>query len=717
MKEGAHINRSLLALGNCITALSEKGGSHSHHVNFRDSKLTRLLKDSLSGNSRAVMIAHISPAGSSFEESRATLIYAYRAKNIKTRVKRNLHNVSYHIAQYSSSIADLRREIERLEEKVEQQEKEKSTSRPDIRAEVQEKSSSYSRQEMNNLRDQLVGAFTEQMEMRQSLVELENTNIELHIDTSRHLLTIADWERDKARCAKKPRQKAMSDRGDEDGGMDTADEEEDMDTPEPHEVVVAREEVHMLVTEQRKTAALKAELEHRLANTKVKALQLQHLLPKQISTEDQREVLSLLCKVHELEVGNTELQAKALCKENLLCQKDFVILRYQQHRSLCEEVIRQQRTLIADYKIQVPEQHDKLYQVCFQEMEGGSLNRQLQFHSHLSSTLRNDCVLNGTRPLKLGESLLHLDLDHFEKAVSDNRKGVLSRARFELPPIIFESDSDSKTSMPSPALIQTRQNSSVSLTALHRFRTRTRQKQDDPSTKKFIPTLLSPNTLGTERRHSISLPQLSPQVLEEIAVGTKSISLVAARRRSRVIGPESSFFVDKGNSITSLQLLERDVTRPRDLQPIYISRQHMKKAMSIENLPTQARRKAPKLNKELMNEGLMERKSRQERSHSLEAYTRESANASEPEKVLVFQLPKVKPQNVYSRSPDRIYYLKGAHTAYNAKICLRPKANGNIPSSTPPATMVKYSPGQQAGMAFLKYVLILSGTQNRVDAQ
>ncbi|XP_075421719.1 kinesin-like protein KIF19 isoform X3 [Ascaphus truei] len=645
MKEGAHINRSLLALGNCITALSEKGGNRSHHVNFRDSKLTRLLKDSLSGNSRAVMIAHISPAGSSFEESRATLIYAYRAKNIKTRVKRNLHNVSYHIAQYSSSIADLRREIERLEEKVEQQEKEKSTSRPDIRgvpAEVQEKSSSYSRQEMNNLRDQLVGAFTEQMEMRQSLVELENTNIELHIDTSRHLLTIADWERDKARCAKKPRQKAMSDRGDEDGGMDTADEEEDMDTPEPHEVVVAREEVHMLVAEQRKTAALKAELEHRLANTKVKALQLQHLLPKQISTEDQREVLSLLCKVHELEVGNTELQAKALCKENLLCQKDFVILRYQQHMSLCEEVIRQQRTLIADYKIQVPEQLDKLYQVCFQEMEGGSLNRQLQFHSHLSSALRNDCVL------KLGESLLHLDLDHFEKAVSDNRKGVLSRARFELPPIIFESDSDSKTSMSSPALIQTRQNSSVGLTALHRFRTRTRQKQDDPSTEKFIPTLLSPNTLGTERRHSISLPQLSPQVLEEIAVGTKSISLVAARRRSRVIGPESSFFVDKGNSITSLQLLERDVTRPRDLQPIYISRQHMKKAMSIENLPTQARRKAPKLNKELMNEGLMERKSRQERSHSLEAYTQE--------------LPKVKPQNVYSRSPDRIYYLKGAHT-------------------------------------------------------
>lgn len=44
MKEGAHINRSLLALGNCINALSEKGGSRGQYVNFRDSKLTRLLK-------------------------------------------------------------------------------------------------------------------------------------------------------------------------------------------------------------------------------------------------------------------------------------------------------------------------------------------------------------------------------------------------------------------------------------------------------------------------------------------------------------------------------------------------------------------------------------------------------------------------------------------------------------------------------------------------
>lgn len=49
-----------------------------------------------------------------------------------------------------------------------------------------------SRLQMNKIRAQLIGAFKEQMEMRRSLVELENTNIELHIDMSRHLLTIAE---------------------------------------------------------------------------------------------------------------------------------------------------------------------------------------------------------------------------------------------------------------------------------------------------------------------------------------------------------------------------------------------------------------------------------------------------------------------------------------------------------------------------------------------
>ena len=71
--EGANINRSLLALGNCINALGDKANKGSY-VPYRDSKLTRLLKDSLGGNCRTVMIATISPADLTVEDTTNTLV-------------------------------------------------------------------------------------------------------------------------------------------------------------------------------------------------------------------------------------------------------------------------------------------------------------------------------------------------------------------------------------------------------------------------------------------------------------------------------------------------------------------------------------------------------------------------------------------------------------------------------------------------------------------
>ena len=115
--EGANINRSLLALGNCINALAEKGHK-GNFVPYRDSKLTRLLKDSLGGNCRTVMIANIGPAESSFEETLNTLKYANRAKNIKTNVQRNVLNVNHHISEYVNLITNLRSEIKHLKEQI-----------------------------------------------------------------------------------------------------------------------------------------------------------------------------------------------------------------------------------------------------------------------------------------------------------------------------------------------------------------------------------------------------------------------------------------------------------------------------------------------------------------------------------------------------------------------------------------------------------------------
>ncbi|XP_073276005.1 kinesin-like protein KIN-4A [Primulina huaijiensis] len=85
-KEGVHINKGLLALGNVISALGdEKKRKEGVHVPYRDSKLTRLLQDSLGGNSRTVMIACISPADINAEETLNTLKYANRARNIQNK--------------------------------------------------------------------------------------------------------------------------------------------------------------------------------------------------------------------------------------------------------------------------------------------------------------------------------------------------------------------------------------------------------------------------------------------------------------------------------------------------------------------------------------------------------------------------------------------------------------------------------------------------------
>uniref|UniRef100_A0ACB8EE85 Chromosome-associated kinesin kif4a n=1 Tax=Sphaerodactylus townsendi TaxID=933632 RepID=A0ACB8EE85_9SAUR len=81
LKEGININRGLLSLGNVISAL----GDECKHIPYRDSKLTRLLQDSLGGNSHTLLIACVSPADSNTEETLNTLRYADRARKIKNR--------------------------------------------------------------------------------------------------------------------------------------------------------------------------------------------------------------------------------------------------------------------------------------------------------------------------------------------------------------------------------------------------------------------------------------------------------------------------------------------------------------------------------------------------------------------------------------------------------------------------------------------------------
>eukprot|EP00947_MAST-08B_sp_MAST-8B-sp1_P006670 g6670.t1 len=124
-REGVRINEGLLALGNVISALGDRSKWVRHpksgqlapgHVPYRDSKLTRLLQDSLGGNARTLMIACVSPADANFSESLSVLKYANRARNIKNRPKVNDDPDAGRLAQLQQEVQALQDQLRRAQE-------------------------------------------------------------------------------------------------------------------------------------------------------------------------------------------------------------------------------------------------------------------------------------------------------------------------------------------------------------------------------------------------------------------------------------------------------------------------------------------------------------------------------------------------------------------------------------------------------------------------
>jgi hypothetical protein len=129
LKEGININKSLSALGNCINALAEQAkqrdGSAKRskaHVPYRNSVLTWLLKDSLGGNARTVMIAALSPADINFEETLSTLQYANRAKQIQNVAVVNEDQNEKMVRELREEVAALRAQLEgQVQQKIDEE--------------------------------------------------------------------------------------------------------------------------------------------------------------------------------------------------------------------------------------------------------------------------------------------------------------------------------------------------------------------------------------------------------------------------------------------------------------------------------------------------------------------------------------------------------------------------------------------------------------------
>ncbi|XP_067948401.1 kinesin-like protein KIF3A [Watersipora subatra] len=109
LKEATKINLSLSTLGNVISALVD---GKSSHIPYRNSKLTRLLQDSLGGNSKTVMVANCGPADYNYDETLSTLRYANRAKNIKNKAKINEDPKDALLRQFQEEIAALKAQLD-----------------------------------------------------------------------------------------------------------------------------------------------------------------------------------------------------------------------------------------------------------------------------------------------------------------------------------------------------------------------------------------------------------------------------------------------------------------------------------------------------------------------------------------------------------------------------------------------------------------------------
>lgn len=355
LKEGGHINRSLLALGNCINALS--GGTNPRFVNYRDSKLTRLLRESLSGNCRTVMIAHVSSAASHKDETRNTLIYAARASGISHKVERNVLNVSFQVNQYRSVISDLRNEISRLRTKLDE-------------GRTKSSSGQHSDTPVNQIRDQIVGTFREQMKLRRKLMDIDGHLLSLGVEAERQHQIISQWESRNNRlyCRRTSSQRRPNTKGS--NNTSNADSF-DNDQLNMHQ---AWSDLSYIEHEQERYVALRSKTVSELDTVRQQAVALENNLPKRLDSETERELLSLICRVHELEADKMALQGERLVESYELRRRGDLLHKMHRQQRITDDIITKQRQIIEGQNMPLPTDLKDLYRSYQQEIHANSYN-------------------------------------------------------------------------------------------------------------------------------------------------------------------------------------------------------------------------------------------------------------------------------------------------------------------------------------------------------
>ena len=164
--ETGSINKSLLALSKCINLIVSQ---NKKFIPFRESKLTRILQEPLSGNGRIVLIATLSPAVLNFDETMFTLQFANRAKCMKIHMKKNVVEGDKEIIdKYEEYIKNLREEINVVENEINVQKNNMS-----VEEEKEPKEENKENEKVNKLQNDMVKHFKVEIDLRKKMIEEE----------------------------------------------------------------------------------------------------------------------------------------------------------------------------------------------------------------------------------------------------------------------------------------------------------------------------------------------------------------------------------------------------------------------------------------------------------------------------------------------------------------------------------------------------------------
>lgn len=323
LREGAKINRSLLALANCINALGDKNKKGSF-VPYRDSKLTRMLKDSLGGNCRTVMIVTISPASSQFEEMVNTLKYANRAKNITTKPVENKKLVEFHIAEYKNIISDLRSEIEGLRLKIRT---EKETP-PDPLCGYCKGGRDEDEKEVDNVKNELFQNFQERIQLKRALCELEAQN-------QLNMMEIKEGQDKLLRYTLSMSGNLVHKAKGQNLFRDVAQAEDDEMALEslPVNLREQMKEIKKIKLSMGKNLDKKQLMTRQMQQSAQAAKEIMQSIPQRVKHQDKRDFLEIVVKNHIVKLENDELEYNLRLQEKL---NRILVEEIKRLRCICE---------------------------------------------------------------------------------------------------------------------------------------------------------------------------------------------------------------------------------------------------------------------------------------------------------------------------------------------------------------------------------------------